>query len=134
MNAVVLDTSVLIDFLEKGGVTSASLRAYDRLLIPAAVDAEFRAGIDAATKPGRQRTALFDEFLAEPSVTFLPVGRAESSKYAQLYRYLKRNGAHMPINDLWIAATALVQDAPLCSFDRHFSRIPLLRLAPPVSP
>ncbi|MBR1608141.1 MAG: PIN domain-containing protein [Kiritimatiellae bacterium] len=129
MNSAVVDTSVLISFLERDGRAAASLRAFDRLLVPAAVDAEFRAGLDPATKSGRQRAALLDEFLAEPSVGFLPAGRAESSKYAQLHRYLKERGTPIPLHDVWIAAAALVQDAPLCTFDRHFARIPLLRLA-----
>ena len=57
MNAAVLDTSVLIGFLERGAVASA-LRTFDRLLVPAAVDAEFRAGLNPATRAGRDRAAL----------------------------------------------------------------------------
>lgn len=130
MNAAVLDTNVLIDFLERGGHASDALRAFDRLLVPAAVDAEFRAGLDAATRSGRERTALLDEFLADPAVGFLPFGPAESRKYAQLHRYLKRRGTPIPVHDVWIAASALVRDAPLATFDRHFSLVPLLRLLP----
>lgn len=127
MNAAVLDTSVLIEFLERGAVASA-LRAFDRLLVPAAVDAEFRAGLDPATRAGRDRVALLDRFLDDPSVEFLPAGRPESLKYAQIYRYLKEHGTPMPLHDVWIAAAALVRDVPLATFDAHFSRIPLLRL------
>lgn len=130
MKEAVIDTNVLVAFLGRGGsAVAAALRAYDRLLVPAAVDAEFRAGLDPDTRAGREGSALLDAFLAEPSVAFVPAGRAESSKYAQLYRYLKRQGSPMPLHDLWIGAAALVRDVPLCTFDRHFSRIPLLRLA-----
>lgn len=127
MNAAVLDTNVLIDFLENGSF-AAVLRQFDRLLVPAAVDAEFRACLDPDTRSGRLRGALLDEFLADPSVDFVPAGPAESRKFAQLYRYLRRQGIPLPLHDLWIAATALVRDLPLCSADRHFRRIPLLRL------
>ena len=123
-----LDTTVLIDFLERGGRVSGALRAFDLLLVPAAVDAEFRAGLDATSRSGRERTALLDEFLADPAVEFLPAGPAESRKYAQLHRYLKRRGTPIPVHDVWIAAAALVRDAPLATFDRHFAAIPLLRL------
>ena len=114
MNAAVLDTSVLIGFLERGAVASA-LRAFDRLLVP-------------ATRAGRDRAALLDRFLDDPSVEFLPAGRPESVKYAQIFRYLKSRGTPIPLHDIWIAAAALVRDVPLASFDGHFARIPLLLL------
>lgn len=128
MNAVVLDTSALIDFLEHQGRIADSLRTFDRLVVPAAVDAEFRAGLDPDTRSGRERGALLDELLGDPSVEFAPAGRAESAKYAQLYRYLKRNGTLIPLHDVWIAATALVRDAAVCSTDNHFRNVPLLRI------
>lgn len=127
MKAVVVDTSVLIDLLEGGGATGA-LAKFDRLLVPAAVDAEFRAGLDPDTRAGRLHAALLDELLEDPSVEFVPMGRAESRKYAQIYRYLKKQGTPLPLHDIWIAAVALVRDLPLCSGDRHFRRIPLLRV------
>ena len=49
MNAAVVDTNVLITFLEKGNKVCELLSRFDRLLVPAAVDAEFRAGIDLLT-------------------------------------------------------------------------------------
>ena len=128
MDAAVLGTDVLIDFLERSGRSTGTLRAFDRLLVPAAADAEFRAGCDPATRAGRERLALLDEFLADPAVGFLPAGPAESRKYAQLHRYLRRRGTPVPVHGVWIAAAALVRDAPLATFDRHFAAIPLLRL------
>ena len=128
MNAVVLDTSALIEFLQRQRGIADSLREFDRLVIPAAVDAEFRAGLDPDTRDGRKRLAILDELLRDPSVEFAPAGRAESAKYAQLHRYLKRNGTPIPIHDVWIAATALVRDAAVCSTDKHFHNVPLLHI------
>ena len=87
------------------------------------------AGLDPETRKGRERAALLDELLDDPSVEFAPAGRAESAKYAQLFRYLKRSGTPIPLHDVWIAATALVRDAAVCSNDGHFRHVPLLRLA-----
>lgn len=47
-------------------------------------------------------------------------------QYAQLRLQLERNGTQIPVNDLWIAATALVHECVLVSFDRHFDRVPNL--------
>ncbi|MBR6022351.1 MAG: PIN domain-containing protein [Kiritimatiellae bacterium] len=130
MNAVVLDTNVLIDFLERGGQSASVLGAFDRLFVPAAVDAEFRAGLDPATRQGLARAALLDDFLADASVDFLPAGRPESVQYALLHRHLERAGTPIPVHDVWIAAAALVRNLPLATFDRHFALVPLLRLLP----
>ena len=128
MNAIVVDTNVLIEFLEKGNRITELLGRYDKLLVPAAVDAEFRAGLDISTKSGYRATQLLDELLADETVDFLPVGRDESLKYAMLYRVLRQQGTPIPINDIWIAATALVKNAPVCTFDKHFRHVPLLQV------
>ena len=128
MNSAVVDTNVLIAFLERGDQPMQVLGRFDRLLVPAAVDAEFRAGLDLSTKIGRRHVQVLDDFLNDPSVAYMPADRAESQKYAVLYRVLKKQGTPIPINDIWIAATALVHNVPLCTFDRHFRNVPLLEV------
>ena len=128
MNAAVVDTNVLITFLERGSRVADALGRFDKLLVPAAVDAEFRAGLDLATRTGRRRAQVLDGFLGESSVAFVSADRDVSSKYAMLYRVLKRQGTPIPVNDIWIAASALVLNVPLCTFDQHFRNVPLLEV------
>ena len=128
MNAIVVDTNVLIEFLKKNNRLTELLGQYDKLLIPAAVDAEFRAGLDVSTKSGYRGTQLLDELLADEAVEFLPVGRDESLKYAMLYRVLRQQGTPIPINDIWISAAALVRNVAVCTFDKHFRHVPLLQV------
>ena len=126
MNSAVVDTNVLIAFLEKGSVEARVLEKFDKLIVPAAVDAEFRAGLDLTTKTGRRYAQILDDFLNDQSVAYVPADRPESLKYAMLYRVLKKQGTPIPINDIWIASAALVRNVPLCTFDRHFRNVPLL--------
>ena len=128
MNAAVVDTNVLITFLEGCSRVADALGRFDKLLVPAAVDAEFRAGLDLATRTGRRRAQVLDGFLGESSVAFVSADRDVSSKYAMLYRVLKRQGTPIPLNDIWIAASALVLNVPLCTFDQHFRNVPLLEV------
>ena len=109
-SAVVADTNVLITFLEKSNKVCELLSRFDRLLVPAAVDAEFRAGIDLSTDSGRRRSQIWDDFLADASVV------------------RKENVTPIPVNDIWIASSALVRDVPVCTFDPHFCRVPLLQV------
>ena len=128
MKPLVLDTNVLIRFLERGGDYVETFSRFDRLLIPAAVDGEYRAGIDAATRPGQRRQTAFDALLESSAVEYIPVGREVSSEYAQVFRQLQEKGTPIPQNDIWIAATALVRHAPLCTFDDHFKNVEGLEL------
>ena len=128
MKPLVLDTNVLIRFLERGGDYAETFSKFDRLLIPAAVDGEYRAGIDAVTRSGQRRQTAFDALLESSAVEYVPVEREVSSEYAQVFRQLQEKGTPIPQNDIWIAATALVRHAPLCTFDDHFKNVEGLEL------
>ncbi len=128
MKSLALDTNALIRFLERGNDFSDVFARYDRLIVPATVDGEFRVGCNPATKNGRAQIRLLEDLLMDDAVLFAVLDERVSAKYADLFRYLKGLGTKIPQNDVWIAAVALVHDATLCTFDAHFSRIPLLRL------
>ena len=125
---LVLDTNVLIRFLERGGDYAETFSKFDRLLIPAAVDGEYCAGVDAATRPGQRRQRAFDALLESSAVEYVPAGREVSSEYAKVFRHLQERGTPIPQNDIWIAATALVRHAPLCTLDDHFKNVETLEL------
>lgn len=128
MKTIVFDTNVLIRFLEKGGDFARGLERYERVLIPAPVDGEYRAGLDLATKAGRRRVQALEAFLSDESVEFVAIDRVISEKYALLFQTLKKQGTPIPQNDIWIAAVALVRNAALATFDEHFANIQLLPL------
>ena len=48
--------------------------------------------------------------------------------YSNIFLQLKKSGKPIPTNDIWIAASAMENDMPLATFDKHFSNIqgPLL--------
>ena len=128
MNQLALDTNALIRFLRDDHDVAAVFSGYDRLLIPAATDAEFRTGLGASTKRSRAALIRYEEFLRLDSVRFAAADERVSSRYAELMKYLLRNGKPIPTNDIWIASTALVHNAVLCTGDSHFDSVPLLRI------
>ena len=128
MKPLVLDTNVLIRFLERGGDYAETFSRFDRLLIPAAVDGEYRAGIDASTGSELRRQKAFDALLGSSAVEYVPADCEVSSKYAKVFRQLQERGTPIPQNDVWIAATALVRHAPLCTLDDHFKNVESLEL------
>ena len=126
MTSVAVDTNVLISFLQNGNDSMQVLGRFDRLVIPFAVDAEFRAGLDLTTRSGRHHLHILETFLADSSVEYATADGAVSQKYAMLYQVLKKQGTPIPVNDIWIASVALVRNTPVCTFDRHFRHVPLL--------
>jgi tRNA(fMet)-specific endonuclease VapC len=126
MTSVVVDTNVLISFLQNEGDSAQVLGRFDRLVIPFAVDAEFRAGLDLTTQSGRHHMQILETFLADPSVEYAAADSDISQKYAMVYQVLRKQGTPIPVNDIWIASVALVRNTPVCTFDRHFRHVPLL--------
>lgn len=60
---------------------------------------------------------------------FLPVDRAVATSYGKLVKGLRAKGQLIGTNDLWIAATALVQGVPLLTRNiQELGRVPGLRL------
>jgi len=131
MKALVLDTNVLIAFFKGDRRVSETISAYDRILVPAVVLGEFKAGVVLDTRNGDAQRAALDALLDSPSVEVVTVNEQVSESYALLFKALRERGKPIPQNDLWIAAMALDRGAALFSFDRHFERVPLLKLLRP---
>lgn len=127
MRSAILDTNVLITFLEKGGKDlAAALSAYDEIILTPTILGEYRAGI-GPDKRGRASEAALNEFLSQDSVRVVEMTAKTAIFYAKVYRAIKDAGKPMPVNDIWIAASALEHAVELCSFDAHFIAIPMLQ-------
>lgn len=58
----------------------------------------------------------------------LGVNELIADTYSDIRLELKQKGKPLPENDIWIAATCLVHNVPLLSYDKHFLEIPQLSL------
>ena len=125
MKTVFPDTNVIIDLLAGDRSFEDELTSADRILVTPTVVAEYLAGIRTGKRDSLRRQA-FEDFLEDPVVAFLPHDRETATRYASLFQYLRRAGTPLPINDIWIAASALQHSALLLTRDRHFEGIPLL--------
>jgi tRNA(fMet)-specific endonuclease VapC len=125
VKTVLPDTIVIIDLLAGDRSFEEELSSADRILVTPTIVAEYLAGIRTGKRDALRRQA-FEDFLEDPAVVFLPHDRETASRYASLHQYLRRAGTPLPINDIWIAASALQHSALLLTRDRHFEAIPLL--------
>lgn len=77
------------------------------------------AAVDAPTRARRLATLSLVEAL-EP----VPVDRAVAAAWAELRVALRDAGRRMPLNDSWIAATALSRGVPVVTQDADYDGVP----------
>jgi len=95
----------------------------DILIVPVIVLGELHAGFKAGDRVAVNERRLRD-FLELPGVRITEVSWDIAQRYAILVNDLRRRGAPIPTNDIWIAATALEYGARLITCDAHFKNIP----------
>ncbi len=65
--------------------------------------------------------AQIEGFIAE--ITVLTCNLETAKHYGHIYQKLKAVGRPIPVNDIWIAATAIQHDLTLISRDHHFQAV-----------
>jgi len=93
--------------------------------------AELRIGFRGGSKEARNLDEL-EQFLSSPRVEICSLTEQTAILYAEIFGTLQRKGTPIPLNDVWIAASAMEQGAILLSADTHFTRIDGLLLNIPL--
>ena len=124
---VVLDTNALIRlFKGESEEVKRAVMGASRIVIPLAVCAEFKAGVEGDSSGRSREVALFREFLSVPNTSVHRPSELTAEYYAKIFRSLKKTGTPIPTNDIWIAAETMEIGGRLCSCDRHFENVPML--------
>jgi predicted nucleic acid-binding protein len=116
------DTSVFIA-LEQG----RPVAAHPAISASIITLAELRLGVLAATDPV-VRAQRLDTLLQIESLNTLPIDRSVAHAWAQMRLELRRLGRRMPVNDSWIAATAIAHQLPVVSQDADYDDVPGLQV------
>ncbi len=125
--SVALDTNAYSDFMRGVPERVRVVRTAERIYVPLIVLGELRAGFAAGSRVQENLEAL-QKFLASPRVSVLSPDETTTEHYARIFLQLRKKGAGIPTNDLWIAALARQHDVDLCSSDAHFQHVDGLRL------
>jgi predicted nucleic acid-binding protein len=89
--------------------------------------AELRLGVLLASDVDARATRLATLRLAE-SLEPLPIDAAVGDAWARLMAALREASKRMPVNDSWIAATALAHDLAVVTQDADYDVVPDLRV------
>ena len=118
------DTSVFIAIEQDRPL---STRPPDRVAVSVVTVAELRLGVLAA-RDGPTRARRLDTLSAAMALDPLPVDEGVAGTWAALRLALRDAGRRMPINDSWIAATAIANDLAVASQDGDYDGVPGLRV------
>ena len=117
---MILDTNALSAFADGVPPVVRRIAAADELHIPVIVLGEYRFGI--ASRRRREYEGWLTRGRAFWNV--LPLVEETATHYASIRQQLKKAGAPLPANDVWIAALARQHDLPVLSRDTHFDAVP----------
>jgi predicted nucleic acid-binding protein len=97
----------------------------DRLAVSVITIGELRAGVLAATDT-IIRDRRLDTLTAALSLEPVPIDVEVANAWARLRLALRDAGLRMPVNDSWIAATAMALDVPIVTQDDDFPALAAL--------
>lgn len=126
---VCLDTSGYSAFKRGQEGAVDLLQRAGEIVLPAVVVGELLAGFRMGSRDRVNRQDL-DEFLDSPRVRVAPLGAETGQRYAEIVSYLRKQGAPIPTNDIWIAACAMEWGLRLLTTDAHFDRLPQVSVLP----
>lgn len=124
---IALDTNAVIAILNNQTEIYHLLGKYDTICLPVTVCGELIFGAKNSKLSARNEKKYY-EFIN--SCELLDINFLIAESYASLRLNLKKSGKPIPENDIWIAATCLVNGVPLCTYDKHFHAIKELVIFP----
>ena len=125
MSAAVADTSLLIAL--ESGRRLRDMPLPDRLTVSVITIGELRAGVLAARdldERDRRLATLSSALALDP----VPIDGPGSDAWARLRVEQRDAGRRMPVNDSWIAATAMSLGVPVVSQDADYDGVPGLQV------
>ena len=119
------DTSIFI--AQESGRSILTERLPEELAVSMITMGELRAGVLAATD-ALTRDLRLSTLAAALALRPIPIDDAVAEKWARLRMLLRDEGVRMPVNDSWIAATAMALEVPIVTQDADFPSVDELRV------
>lgn len=127
MNTILLDTNS-VTFLRAGDTEiKKSIDKSSVVYVSTIVVGELYSGFYRGKKLEENKVFLRN-FLREEKVELLTLTLKTGEYYGKLLSDLSKKGELIPANDIWVSAQALETDSTLITYDRHFLKIPGLKV------
>lgn len=119
---VLIDTNAYVALLAGDEDIAAELSGADAVLVSPVVIGELLDGFLGGSRE-RENRAVLKRFLAKPKTVIVQISSDSAEWFALIKRQLRAKGKPIPMNDVWIAASAMEHGARLLSKDAHFDAI-----------
>ncbi len=129
MKSVLIDTNIYAHAMRGDPQSVIVLQQASEIAICSISIGELLSGFKAGKKERENRKVL-EEFLDAPRVQIYTIDESTAEFYADILNNLRKKGAPIPTNAIWIASVAFQHGLRLCSKDQHFKKIQGLILVP----
>lgn len=116
----IADTSLFIAHEQRRPMSGAPPQ---RVAVSVITIGELRLGVLAAVDPSTRARRL-ETLLQAEGLEPLPIDREVAVAWAALRLALRDAGRRMPLNDSWIAATAMSRGMPVVAQDADYDEVP----------
>lgn len=127
MKKVVLDTNAYTRLLTGDETVLDAIGSADTVYMSIFVLGELYSGFAGGTREGENKKTL-NRFLRKPTVKILNATSETAEVFGIVKQALSKAGTPLPINDVWIAVHAIETGSIIITYDRHFNKVPGLRL------
>ncbi len=128
---IALDANAYSDW-KRGLRWMAEISTADEVHMSATVIGELCYGF-ACGNQEMVNVADLEGFLSDTVVVVSGVTDSTARHYAVLKKFLRFQGTPLPENDIWIAASCMEHGTLLLTRDRHFEKLPQLRVIWPMA-
>jgi len=122
VSRIFLDTSAYSAFKRGHPQIQHRIREASEIRLSPVVLGELRVGFLKGTRLAENLAGL-KQFLASPRVELVLVNEETAERYALIFDSLRQAGTPIPINDIWIAASAMQYGSVLLTTDPHFRSV-----------
>lgn len=123
MTRILLDTSAYSAFMGGHPEAKIALQQAEEIFLTPVVMGELLTGFRAGTHEHRNRRNLH-QFLSSPRVDVLVIDGETAERFAIIVHSLRAAGTPIPINDVWIAASAMQHGLRILTADAHYRKVP----------
>jgi len=124
-NNTLLDTNIVIEVFDGNKDIADKIYKLPAFYLTSIVLGELYVGVNRVANRAKHLKKVND-FLK--LCTVLEVDSTTAIYYGEIVAALYKKGKPLPINDVWIAATALQHDLTLITRDKHFNEISNLKI------
>lgn len=122
-NKIILDTSAYSAYMRGIPEIKLSIQQADEIFLNPVILGELLAGFIMG-KSEKKNRAILEEFLSSSRVKVAVIDEETSERYAVIINHLRKQGAPIPTNDLWISASAMQHGLKVVTTDSHYLKVP----------